>query len=92
MGFAPADKPQYAFAACVEGDAGDKRHSSETAVPLIGKVLREIYKDKKPEPHKKKHHDEEDEDNATPPPQDDQGSTTRIDASVFQVSHPVGGR
>ena len=74
VGFAPADKPQYAFAALVEGDAGDKRHSSETAVPLIGKTLREIYKDKKPEPHKKKHHDEEndDSDDNNNQPKDDQ--------------------
>ena len=68
VGFAPADKPQYAFAALVEGDAGDRRHSSETAVPLIGKTLREIYKDKKPDPHKKRHHDEDD-DNADNPAQ-----------------------
>ena len=33
VGCAPLDKPQYAFAALVEGDAGDNRHSSATAVP-----------------------------------------------------------
>ena len=63
VGFAPVDKPQYAFAAVVEGDAGDNRHSGETAVPLIGKVLREIYKNNKPEQrHHKKQHDDDDED------------------------------
>ena len=46
VGFAPVDKPQYAYASLVEGDAGDNRHSGETAVPLIGKVLREVYKDR----------------------------------------------
>ena len=72
VGFAPMDKPEYAFAACVEGDPGDTRHSSETAVPLIGKILREIYKDKKPETHKKKHHDEEQpQDDDSKPPNDD---------------------
>ena len=54
------DKPQYAYAALVEGDAGDRRHSGETAVPLIGKVLREVYKDDKPAHHKKKHSDDDD--------------------------------
>ena len=49
VGFAPMDKPQYAFASLVEGDPGDKRHSGETAVPLVGKVLRDIYKKNKPD-------------------------------------------
>ncbi len=62
VGFAPMDKPQYAFAALVEGDAGDNRHSGTTAVPLIGKVLREVYKKNKPE-HKKKRHSDDDDDN-----------------------------
>ena len=71
VGFAPVDKPQYAFASLVEGDAGDTRHSSETAVPLIGKVLREIYKKNKPEHHKKKHSDDDDNDDSNnPPPKD----------------------
>lgn len=69
-GFAPMDKPQYAFAALVEGDVGERRHSSETAVPLVGKVLREIYKDKKPDSHKKKRHDEDNDDD-NPPPKDE---------------------
>ncbi len=68
VGFAPVDKPQYAFASLVEGDPGDKRHSGETAVPLIGNLLREIYKDKKPEHKKKKHHDDDDDDDASPTP------------------------
>ncbi len=76
VGFAPMDKPQYAFASLVEGDAGDNRHSGETAVPLIGKVLREVYKKNKPEKaehHKKKHSDDDDDnndDNSSPPPRD----------------------
>ena len=72
VGFAPLDKPQYAFAAMVEGDAGDNRHSGTTAVPVIGKVLRDIYKKDKPEKadrKKKRHSDDDDEnmdDNAPP--------------------------
>lgn len=71
VGFAPMDKPQYAFAAVAEGDAGDHSvHGGTDAAPLIGKILREIYKDKKPEQKKKKHHDEDedDEDAASPGP------------------------
>ena len=73
VGFAPVDKPQYAFASLVEGDPGDKQHSGETAVPLVGKVLRDIYKKNKPDHKKKKHDDDDDDDdsNATPPPRDD---------------------
>ncbi len=74
VGFAPVDKPQYAFAAVVEGDAGDNRHSGTTAVPIIGKVLRDIYKKNKPDKpdRKKKRHsddgdnDENMDDNAPP--------------------------
>ena len=65
VGCAPLDKPQYAFAALVEGDAGDNRHSGSTAVPLVGKVLRDIYKKDKPE-HKKKHSDDDDDNNNSP--------------------------
>ena len=63
VGCAPLDKPQYAFATVVEGDAGDNRHSGATAVPVVGKVLREIYKANKPEHKKKKHSDDDDDDN-----------------------------
>ncbi len=61
-GFAPADKPKYAFAAQVEGDAGDHRHSGETAVPLVGKVLRELYKNEKPPKIDRKHKKQDDDD------------------------------
>ncbi|HEV7866920.1 MAG TPA: penicillin-binding protein 2 [Chthoniobacteraceae bacterium] len=51
-GFAPADKPRYAFAALYEGDANnDDVHGGTQAAPLVGKVLRELLKD---EPKKKK--------------------------------------
>ncbi len=61
-GFAPADKPQYAFVSLVEGDPGDKRHSGETAVPIVGKVLRELYKNEKPPKADKKHKKSDDDD------------------------------
>ncbi len=43
-GFAPANHPQYAFAAVYEGERGDNTiHGGSHAAPLIGKVLNEIY-------------------------------------------------
>jgi penicillin-binding protein 2 len=76
VGFAPMDKPQYAFASLVEGDAGDKRHSSETAVPLVGKMLREIYKSEKPAKADKKHKKDDDDDS-----DDNAGDSKKKDAS-----------
>lgn len=47
-GFAPADAPKYAFAALYEGRPNDDSiHGGSHAAPLIGKVLREIYKQEK---------------------------------------------
>ncbi len=69
VGFAPMDKPKYAFAALAEGDAGDKSVHGPTAAALIGKVMREIYKDAKPEKKKKKA-DDDDDSKVTPPPDD----------------------
>ena len=48
VGFAPVDTPQYAFAVLVEGDAGVSFHGGTYAAPIIGKVLREVFKEKKP--------------------------------------------
>lgn len=65
VGFAPSDKPQYAFAALYEGEVGNNAvHGGTNAAPLIGKVLREVYKDKKPERKKKKHRAEDEDENA----------------------------
>ena len=51
-GFAPAGKPKYAFAALYESDPGQREaHGGTVAAPLIGKVLREVFK---PEPKAKK--------------------------------------
>lgn len=44
-GFCPVDKPEYAFAALYEGEPGDNTvHGGSSAAPMIGKVLKEIYK------------------------------------------------
>ena len=46
-GVAPIDKPKYAFAALYESDAknADDVHGGSHAAPLIGKVLRELFKE-----------------------------------------------
>ena len=63
-GFAPADKPRYAFAAVYESEVGNSAsvHGGTHAAPLIGKVLREVFKDEaKAEKAKKKKRGEEEE-------------------------------
>ena len=49
-GFAPADNPQYAFAALYEGAVGESAHGGSQAAPMIGELLRVLFKDvaKKP--------------------------------------------
>ena len=43
-GFAPADKPRYAFAAIYESDVSNNSvHGGTVAAPLIGKVMREVF-------------------------------------------------
>ena len=42
-GFAPAEHPQYAFAALYEGDVGSKVHGGSAAAPMIGRILRQVY-------------------------------------------------
>jgi penicillin-binding protein 2 len=53
-GFAPAEKPRYAFAALYEGKTGsgaDDVHGGSHAAPMAARVLKEILK---PEPKEKK--------------------------------------
>ncbi len=75
-GFAPLDKPQYAFAVVVEGEAGDNSaHGGKLAAPMVGKVFREVFRKNKPEKsHKKKHADEDDDENMDDTPPKDQVS------------------
>jgi penicillin-binding protein 2 len=44
-GFAPSDHPQYAFAALYEGDVDSKVHGGSSAAPMIGDILKDIYKE-----------------------------------------------
>ena len=44
-GFAPAEKPQYAFAALYEGEVGSKVHGGSAAGPMIASVLKQVYKE-----------------------------------------------
>ncbi|MEI8234426.1 MAG: penicillin-binding protein 2 [Verrucomicrobiota bacterium] len=45
-GFAPADVPKYAFAALYESDVNQKNsHGGTVAAPLVGQVLKELFKD-----------------------------------------------
>jgi penicillin-binding protein 2 len=54
-GFVPADKPKYAFAALYEGEAKeDDTHGGTQAAPLIGRVMRELFKEEPREKSKKK--------------------------------------
>ncbi len=71
IGFAPADKPKYAFAVCVEGAAGDNSvHGGTAAAPMAGKALRELFKEDKPkkktQSKRHKNDDGDDEDDGSP--------------------------
>ena len=54
-GFAPADKPRYAFAVVYESDQknSDDVHGGTSAAPLIGKVMRQLFKEHPVEREKK---------------------------------------
>ena len=45
-GFVPSENPQYAFAALYEGDVGSKAHGGSAAAPMIGMILKDIYRQK----------------------------------------------
>jgi penicillin-binding protein 2 len=50
-GFAPADAPKYAFAALYEGAPGELAHGGTVAAPIVGDLLRELFKEE-PSPKK----------------------------------------
>jgi penicillin-binding protein 2 len=61
-GFAPVEKPRYAFAAIYEGEANnDDVHGGTQAAPMIGRVLKQILKPEKraKKPVKKKSEDDD---------------------------------
>lgn len=45
-GFVPARRPSMAFAALYEGDVGADVHGGSHAAPMIGMILKDIYKEK----------------------------------------------
>jgi len=55
-GFAPADNPKYAFVALYESDVNQSNtHGGTVAAPLVGQVLKELFKDdSKPQKRKRK--------------------------------------
>ena len=67
-GFIPADKPIYAFAAIYEGDPKKSAHGGDWAAPMIGKVMRELFKDQAAPKKSSKKKKKSDEDEETPPP------------------------
>ena len=51
IGYAPANHPQYAFAAVYEGDPGDNHvHGGSQAAPLVSKVLKQVFEKQKETP------------------------------------------
>ncbi len=72
VGFAPLDKPQYAFAVLYEGKARDNDvHGGTNAAPIAGQVLRQILKaepkdTKKTSTRKKRTEDDEEMDSDAP--------------------------
>ncbi|MEP6698870.1 MAG: penicillin-binding protein 2 [Verrucomicrobiota bacterium] len=64
-GFAPADKPQYAFAALYEGEVGSKVHGGSAAAPMIAAVLKDVYK--KETANHRRHRRAQSEDEQTQP-------------------------
>ena len=54
-GFAPAEKPRYAFAAVYEGNPKETGiHGGTYAAPMIGKILNDLFKDPKSKKEKPK--------------------------------------
>jgi len=60
-GFAPADNPQYAFAALYEGAVGEQVHGGSQAAPMIGDLLRELFKDVAKKPSKSEQNDQDED-------------------------------
>jgi penicillin-binding protein 2 len=61
-GFAPADAPKYAFSALYEAAPGDRAHGGTAAAPMIGDLLKELFKSES----SGKKSDQEDEDEDSP--------------------------
>jgi penicillin-binding protein 2 len=72
VGFAPADAPKYAFAALYEGAPGEMAHGGSVAAPMIGELLRELFKGEAPakKSSQQEESDETDDDSDSPSTQD----------------------
>ncbi len=44
VGFCPADKPKYAFAAVYEGEIGESTHGGTYAAPMIATIMKQLFK------------------------------------------------
>ncbi|HEX4085153.1 MAG TPA: penicillin-binding protein 2 [Chthoniobacteraceae bacterium] len=44
VGFCPADKPKYAFAAVYEGEIGESSHGGTYAAPMIAQIMKQLFK------------------------------------------------
>jgi penicillin-binding protein 2 len=44
VGFVPADKPKYAFAAVYEGEIGESTHGGTYAAPMIAEIMEQLFK------------------------------------------------
>ena len=62
VGFAPADAPKYAYAALYEGAPGENAHGGAVAAPMIGELLRELFKGDKGETPAKKNSQQDESD------------------------------
>jgi len=88
-GFAPAREPKYAFAAVYEGEVDrNDVHGGTSAAPLIGKVLREVFKDEKPQKRGRHHEDDEDAAGRTGDPSDDDDAPVRRPPPVVRPQGP----
>ncbi len=67
-GFAPANKPRFAFAVVYEGEIGVSTHGGDFAAPMMGKILNVEFKD---EAHPKKRSRKS---KATPTPKPEEGA------------------
>src|SRR6516162_1637752 len=72
-GFAPADAPKYAFAALYEGAPGEVAHGGTVAAPMIGELLRELFKGEPP-PKKSSHQDDSEQMDEDAPSGNDQSN------------------
>jgi penicillin-binding protein 2 len=81
-GFAPADKPLYAFAAVVEGNPGETIGGGANAGPVIGSIISALLKDYKP-PEPVKEEEPAAAAAATPAPPADGGETREFTEDVM---------